>query len=188
MRMGVKVFVLGSVLACLVGVSAYAQQKADANDTSLGEIARELKAQKAKEAKPVMVITNDNIPAAKNGEPEFGGSSPEKSSAAAPAEGPAAPTPAHDAEYYRARQSTLQNQLDLHKRELEVLQQKFGQTQMQNYADPSKTLQQEYSRDDINKLTADVDAKKQQIADDEKALDDLREQLRRENGDPGWLR
>ena len=47
---------------------------------------------------------------------------------------------------------------------------------------------QQYSRDDIDKLTADIDAKKQQIADDEKAIDDLHDQLRHEGGDPGWLR
>jgi hypothetical protein len=69
-----------------------------------------------------------------------------------------------------------------------VLQQKLGQNQVQYYNDPNKSLQQQYSRDDINKLTTDIDAKKQQVADDNKAIDDLRDQLRHEGGDPGWLR
>ena len=69
-----------------------------------------------------------------------------------------------------------------------MLQQKLGQNQMQYYNDPNKSLLQQYSRDDINKFTADIDAKKQQVADDEKAIEDLHEQLRREGGDPGWLR
>ena len=69
-----------------------------------------------------------------------------------------------------------------------MLQQKLGQNQTQYYPDPNKTLQQEYSREDINKLTADIDAKKQQIADDEKAIEDLHDQLRHEGGDPSWLR
>ena len=90
--------------------------------------------------------------------------------------------------YRRSRLSKLQDRLDTDKRELDVLQQKLGQNQMQFYNDPNKSLQQEYSRGDINKLTAEIDAKKQQIADDEKAIDDLRDQLRHEGGDPGWLR
>ena len=69
-----------------------------------------------------------------------------------------------------------------------MLQQKLGQNQMQYYPDPNKSLLQQYSRDDINKLTADIDAKKQQVADDEKAIEDLHDQLRHEGGDPGWLR
>jgi SMC interacting uncharacterized protein involved in chromosome segregation len=47
---------------------------------------------------------------------------------------------------------------------------------------------QQYSRGDIDKFTADIEAKKQQIAKDEKAIDDLHDQLRQEGGDPGWLR
>jgi parvulin-like peptidyl-prolyl isomerase len=84
--------------------------------------------------------------------------------------------------------STLQGNLDTHKRELDVLQQKLSQNQVQYYPDPNKTLQQLYSREDINKLTADIDAKKRQISDDEKAIEDLRDQLRRDGGDPAWLR
>ena len=58
MRIRVMVFVLGSVFICLAAMSSYAQQQ---SDTSLGDIARQMKAQKAKDAKPVAVITNDNI-------------------------------------------------------------------------------------------------------------------------------
>ena len=69
MRIRVKVFVLGFVLVCLVAVSGYAQQKSDTNDTSLGDIARQLKAQKAKEPKPAKVFTNDNLAAPKDARP-----------------------------------------------------------------------------------------------------------------------
>jgi uncharacterized protein with LGFP repeats len=82
----------------------------------------------------------------------------------------------------------LQAQLDLHKRQLQVLQQKESQNQMQFYPDPNKTLIQEYTRSDINKEINEIDKKKQQIADDERAIEDLRDQLRREGGEPGWLR
>jgi predicted RNase H-like nuclease (RuvC/YqgF family) len=110
------------------------------------------------------------------------------SSADSAPEGSGGPAQAHDEKYFRSRLSKLQDQLDTHKRELEVLQEKLGQNQMQYYPDPNKALHQQYSRDDINKLTADTDAKKQQVADDEKAIEDLRDQLRHEGGDPSWLR
>jgi chromosome segregation ATPase len=188
MRIWVKAFVLGSVFVGLAGVSSIAQQTANANDTSLGDIARQLKAKKAKEAKPVLVITNDNISLPKDDASGFSASSQGKSSANSALGAPGGLAQGHDAQYFRSRLSSLQNQLDTHKRELEVLQQKLGQNQMQYYPDPNKALQQQYSRSDINKLTADIDAKKQQLADDEKAIEDLHEQLRHEGGDPSWLR
>jgi hypothetical protein len=187
MRISVKSFVLGLVLVCLAAGVGYAQQNSDANDTSLGDIARALKAKKAKEPKPVKVFTNDNINAPKDGGTGSSTKSAEKSPAA-PSPAPAAPAASHDEKYYRTQMSTLQQQLEVHQRELNVLQQKLGQNQMQYYPDPQQSLQQQYTRDDVNKLTADIDAKKQQVANDEKAMEDLRDQLRHEGGDPGWLR
>jgi hypothetical protein len=187
MRIRVKDFILGLVLLCLAAVIGYSQQKSDTTDTSLGDIARGLKAQKAKQPKPVKVFTNDNI-AGREEDAGIGATSPAKSSTEAPPEISKAPAQGHNEEYYRSRLSELQANLNTHKRELDVLQQKLGQNQVQYYSDPTKTLLQEYSRGDINKLTADIDAKKQQIADDEKAIDDLHDQLRHEGGDPGWLR
>jgi hypothetical protein len=157
---------------------------ASTSTPSLGEIARKLKAQKAKDHQPAWVVTNDNIPKEGNGVTV----APGGKASADSSEGSGTGAKGHDAEYYRKQQSKLQDQLDTDKRELDVLQQKLGQNNMQYYSDPNKTLQQEYSRDDINKLNAEIDAKKQKVADDEKALEDLREQLRQEGGDPGWLR
>lgn len=185
--MRIRVLALAAVFACLAEVSGHAQQQADANGVSLGDIARQLKAQKAKEPKPVMVITNDNLPGSKEGS-GFDATAKGKSSANAAPAGAEELAPAHDEMYFRSHLSSLQSQLDTHKRELDVLQQKLGQNQMQYYPNPQDSLMQQYSRSDINKLTADIDAKKQQIADDEKAIDDLHEQLRREGGDPSWLR
>ncbi len=188
MRIRVKDFALGMVLLCLLTVSGYAQQKSDTNDTSLGDIARGLKAQKAKEPKPAKVFTNDNIAAPKDDASGTAATSPAKSATEATPEIPKVPAQGHDEKYFRSRLSELQENLNTHKRELDVLQQKLGQNQVQYYPDPSKALQQEYSRGDINKFAADIDAKKQQIANDEKAIDDLSDQLRHEGGDPGWLR
>ena len=186
MRICVKVLVLGFVIVCLAAVFGYAQQNSDTKDTSLGDIARQLKAQKAKQPKPVIVVTNDNIPGDKDEAPGITskGNTPTDSSP----QTPGGTSQGHDEKYFRDKLSKLQDQLDTHKRELDVLQQKLGQNQMQYYNDPNKSLLQQYSRDDINKFTADIDAKKQQVADDQKSIDDLHEELRRDGGDPAWLR
>ena len=184
MRIRVKSIVLALAVICLATAAAEAQQKTDSNDTSLGDVARQLKAQKAKAGKPAMVITNDNIPAVKPGEELNSTKAKSPADSTPDAEGSAK----HDESYFRSRLSSLQNKLETDKRELEVMQQKLDQNQMQYYPDPNKSLMQQYTRDDINKRRAEVDAKQQQIADDQKAIDDLHEQLRHEGGDPSWLR
>jgi hypothetical protein len=205
MKTDVKMCVLICAVVCLATGLGRGQQPG-ASDNSLGDLARKVRAEKSKEAKPAKVITNDNIlsPGPESGVPVPATTAdqnpsekkPEKPGGEAVTEsketGDIHPTPdagqVHDEKYYRARMSELQASLDLHKRELSVLEQKLDLNQTQYYNDPQKALEQQYSRDDINKRTQDIDAKKQQIADDEKAIDDLRDQLNRESGDPGWLR
>ncbi len=160
---------------------------------SLGDLARRLREERAREArKPLKVYTNDNLPARpkeeaptmSTGMAVLPVAQPEKKTETASSES----APAHDEKYFRSRMAELQHRLDIDKRELEVMQQKLGLNQTQFYADPNKTLQQEYSRTDLNKLNDQITKKKDQIAQDEKDIDDLRDQLRREGGNPGWLR
>jgi hypothetical protein len=181
-------------------MSAQSQQRATVTappTPSLGELARQLKAKREKAAaKPQTVFTNDNLPArpSQEGPTAAGGMAPAegekpKAEAGAPSGEPS--REAHDEKYYREKMKELQSQLDVHQRELAVLEQKTSQAQVQYYSDPNKTLQQSstpafYS--DVNKLRDEIDKKKQQIADDEKAIEDLQGQLRREGGAPGWLR
>jgi predicted RNase H-like nuclease (RuvC/YqgF family) len=183
-RMSWKVLVLAVMLTCLAATGGYAQTQSSTQDTSLGDIARHLQTQKAKEPKPVVVMTNDSVTAPKA---DSNAGTAKKTTDASANPSPAS-TKGHDAEYFRTQQSKLQDRLDVDKRELNVLQQKYGQNDMQYYPDPQKALTQQYTREDINKLNDQINAKKQQVDDDEKALSDLREQLRREGGDPGWLR
>jgi len=98
---------------------------------------------------------------------------------------------AHDENYYRGQMSKLRDRLDVDQRQLDVLQQKLGQNQMQYYPDPNKGLLQESgptAMSDIHKLQDQIDKKKADVAADQKAIDDLQDQLRHEGGDPGWLR
>lgn len=187
MRFPVAYIVL--VATALILPSGFARgsrtaQQPSPQEQSLGEKARKLKAQQASQSKPVKVFTNDNIPSGSGGITVIG----------AALTAPGAPSRAaeegseHGERYYRKAMGELQAKLDLHQRQLAVLQQQLNINQLQYYPDPNKTLQQEYSRSDIDKLHADIEAKQQEIKADEQAISDLTAQLRREGGEPGWLR
>jgi hypothetical protein len=155
-------------------------QQPPTQEPSLGEKARELKAQQAQQSKPAKVYTNDDL---------HGGSGVISvigvgASTTTP-EGSAAK---HNEHYYRKTMGDLQAKLELDQRQLAVLQQQLSLNQLQYYPDPLKTLHQEYSRSDIQKLQEEIDAKQQDIKSDEDAISDLQTQLQREGGDPGWLR
>ena len=180
----------------------------------LGDLARQLKAQRAKSEEKPKVFTNDDL-TARSPSGDQSAASPAKSSStttkeAKPGEKPAKETSGNQAEkesakatpaktgeethgekYYRDHMSKLQDRLEIHQRELSVLEQKLGQNQMMYYPDPNKGLLQESgptAMSDVHKLQDQITKKKAEIAADQEAIEDLREQLRREGGDPGWLR
>jgi hypothetical protein len=187
------------------------------NSTSsvpLGDLARQLKAQRAKTGEKSKVFTNDDL-ATQSPSGEHSAASPAKSSSTTAKEAKSGEMPAkktsgneaekesanappaetgeqtHGEKYYREHMSKLQDRLQLDQRELSVLEQKLGQNQMQYYPDPNKGLLQESgptAMSDIHKLQDRIDKKRAEIAADQEAIDDLREQLRREGGDAGWLR
>jgi chromosome segregation ATPase len=189
------------VAVTMLAVSGVGRLLAQAQESlSLGDFARQQKAQRAKEAKkPAKEFSNDNLPARPatagltvagemSAEPTKQPASGEAAKATGPATGE---TEVHDEKYYREEMGKLQARLDTHRRQLSVLEQKVGQGDMQYYPDPQKTLEQTSTpsfRSDINKLQDEIAKKKQDIADDERAIEDLRDQLRREGAPPGWLR
>lgn len=200
MRIRAKMCVFTLAIFALFPYGVLAQD-AGSTDKPLGDVARKVRSEKSKEAKPVKTITNDNLTTAQTEKSLTTSATADKEKKTEKAEGtgaeakekkgePAAAEAeeAHNEQYYRKHLSDLNATLEIHKRELEVLQQKLNLNQTVYYNDPQKTMEQEYSRGDIAKLTQQLDAKKQQIADDEKAIEDLHEQLRHEGGDPGWLR
>jgi hypothetical protein len=163
---------------------------------SLGQLARKYRAERSKEGvKPVKVFTNDNLSAPPSGEASTAeAATPAKPGDKTPSRpAPAPTTPPGDSKmrgekHYREAMKELQEKLAIHQRELAVLNQKLAQGDMQYYPDPNKSLLEQYSRADVNKLRQDITKKNQEIAADEKAIEDLRDQLRRDGGDPGWLR
>jgi hypothetical protein len=154
---------------------------------SLAEAARRSREQK-KESKPVKVFTNDNIPTK-------GGISTVGAVAAEPGASSDTGTPdakgakgSGDEKTWRDKFAALHHNLDQDTTDLDVMQRELGVLNVQYYSDPVKGMQQGLTRDDINKKTADIDAKKQAIQADQKAIDDAEEDLRKSGGDPGWSR
>lgn len=186
------IFVMGSLPAgaCL----AHAQQAQPV--PSLGELARRLRAERSN-ARPAKVYTNDNLPgqgalssesSASEGEKPKDQSQTSRPGEAGSANRAGAKSDAHDEQYYRETMKELESRKEMHQRELAVLQQKLNLNETQYYADPNKTLNQEFTRSDIQKKQDDINKKKQEIADDEKAISDLQAQCQREGCPPGWLR
>jgi hypothetical protein len=203
-----------STVALVLGLATgIASAQSSTSSVPLADLARQLKAQRAKSGEKSKVYTNEDI-AGLSPSPEPSTASPAKPATtteeAKPEEKPAKATSGNEAEkkpaeatgvktgeethgeeYFRNRMSKLQNQLDTHQRELVVLQQKLGQNEMMYYPDPNKGLLQQSgptAMADVYKLQDQIAKKKAEIAADQEAIEDLREQLRREGGDAGWLR
>lgn len=178
------------VILLLISITELGFGQSQAQTTpSLGDLARQLKSDRAKATqKPRKTFTNDNLPArpAESGLTVAAGMGAGEEATSASSTGE--PSDVHDEKYYRTTMSGLRAQKEVHERQLDVLQQKLSQGQFQYYPDPNKQLMQEYSRGDINKLTGEIEKKKQEVAADEKAMEDLRDQLRRESKPPGWVR
>jgi hypothetical protein len=153
-------------------------------EDALAAAARKSREQKKESGKSVKVFTNDNIPST-------GGSSSlaPASAETATAGGAASATPAAaDEKAWRQKFADLHHKLDQDKENLEVMQRELGILDVQYYGDPVKAMQQQYSREDINKKTAAIDAKKKEIDSDQQAIDDAEDALRKAGGDPGWAR
>ena len=201
-----RLLVLATVALAVSGVGQlFAQpQGQSAQVSSLGDLARQQKLQRERAAKkPAREFSNDNLP----GRPAAGaltvasemsaegkektGETASTEASQTTAEPRAESQPVHDEKYYRESMSKLQARLETHRRQRGVLEQKLSQGSMVYSGDPQKTLEQEstpafYS--DLNKLRDEIATKKQEIADDERAIDELRDQLRREGAPAGWLR
>jgi hypothetical protein len=183
------------LLATLPMPQATACSQQSYETPSLGTLARRLRAERSKEKrKPVAVFTNDTLRA--GSAPQTGS---EKAAGQAKAVGQsgsasvASTTPAEEngEKYFRSRAEAIRSRLELHQRQLAVLEQQLSLTSTEYYSDPQKTLEEESTptfHSDSNKLRAKIEDTKQQIAGDEKAMVDLQDELRRKGGDPGWIR
>ena len=216
-RQAAKIAPLILILGLGAGI-ALAQQDSSSSE-SLGDLARQIKAQRAKSREKSKVYTNDDLealpslpgqsmappvtPSTTSEEAQPGaeakpaeqpgnektGKEGDKESMKAPV-GQIAEEP-HGEKYFRREMSKLDDRLETDQRELDVLQQKLGQNQMMYYPNPNRGLYEESgptAMSDVHALQDQVEKKKKDIEKDEEAIENLQEQLRREGGDPGWLR
>ena len=194
-----RIATLAMLVAWGVGV-ALAQDSPGSE--SLADLARQAKAQRAKSREKTKVYTNEDIEAlpplpmtttdVQPGEPTAqattGNNAGNDSRKARSAE---AGSEKHGEEYFRARMGKLEERLELDQREVTILQQALGQSQMMYYSDPVQGLLQSSGPTALSDVHSQQDqiAKKQaDVAADQAAIDDLQDELRREGGDPGWLR
>jgi hypothetical protein len=195
-----RLTVIATILTLgLMTGAAFARPQDASKTPSLGDLAKKLRAERGEQApKPAKVYTNDNIPrtgalseVGAAGEAAGAAKSQGNTAAAGEAKNGSqekSASGAHDEKYYREKMQELQSQKEMHQRELDVLNQKLSLNQTQYYSDPNKTLNQEYSRSDITKKQDEIEKKKQQIANDQKAIEDLEAQCQREGCPAGWLR
>jgi hypothetical protein len=181
--------ILGLALLTTTWAAALPQdQTANSSSESLADAARKAKAERARDTrKPVKVFTNDSVPT--SGGISVIGPPPSEEAAGNPGATPSDSDQARTKQKQEAREQfrKLSSDLNLHQRELAVLQQKLNLAQVQFSFNPNETLQQETFRTDINKLTQDVEEKRRQVADDQQAISDLQDQVHREGGDTSWL-
>ncbi|HKQ85373.1 MAG TPA: hypothetical protein VJS43_01250 [Candidatus Acidoferrales bacterium] len=166
---------------------------ASAPTDPLAAAARRAKEQKKQETKSAKVFTNDNLPAAGGVStvgtaPADAAASSDKSATTGATTGASTAAPAQGESYWREKFSKLNRKLEQDQSELEVMQRELGQLSLQNYSDPNKAMQQGYSRTDIDKKTADINAKQKEIDADKQAVSDAQDDLRKSGGDPGWAR
>ena len=163
----------------------------------LAEAARKAREQKKEEHKTPRVFTNDDLPTS-GGISTVGQApaptptpTPAAAGSATPASkkpgAPAASSPNDEAKW-RERFATLRHKLEQDQQNLDLLQRELGTLNTQFYGDPNKELQQQLTRSDIDKKTAEIDKAKDQIAADQKAIDDAENDLRASGGEPGWGR
>jgi predicted RNase H-like nuclease (RuvC/YqgF family) len=179
-------FYLAAILA-LSSIGVAAQDQSSSDDVAAA--ARKAREQQKSAPAPKKVITNDDIPAAKNAAPAPADSSASKGETAPPsADDKAGETDSKSEVAWRKRFQDQRDKIAAAEKELDILQRELDKDQVQYYSDPQKALMQQHDRSDINEKTAKIDAKKKEIETLKQELSDMEDDLRKEGGDPGWAR
>ncbi|MGH9356427.1 MAG: hypothetical protein ACRD10_09885 [Terriglobia bacterium] len=185
---------LGIILTAGVGLAATACAAGQAqqlnqviNPPSAAAVAKKSREERAKlPPAQTPLFTNDNLPTGKGGGVGVTSGSPSASSS----KGVLGTKPISEmiqtAAYLSHKLGAARARLEMHTRELAVIEQQLAQNKMQYYPDPSKTLFQEYSRQDVNNKKGQLDDKKQQIADDQDAVERLQTELSRLQEQLSW--
>ncbi len=188
------------LLALLVCLPLRAQQQNSQQSGSgdpVADAARKAKEQRKDAPKPKKVYTEDDLVTKKTDISVVGPAPAPADSSAVQTNSVAAKSADKKTEEkedpnsekaWRKRFADLRKKIDTAEQELAILQREENKAEVQYYPDPTKTMKEQYSRDDINKKAAKIDAKQKEIAALKQQWDDLEDQLRKSGGDPGWAR
>ncbi len=190
-----------SLLALLVYIPARARQQNSQSSTGdpVADAARKAQEKKKDAPKPKKVYTEDDINTKKSDISVVGPAPVQTDASANPAQtNPDAPKAdkkkteqkedPNSEKAWRTRFAELRTKIETAERELDILQREENKADVQYYSDPTKAMNEQYSRDEINKKAAKIDAKRKEIASLKQQWDDMEDQLRKSGGDPGWAR
>src|SRR5271165_4769327 len=177
---------------CLATLPVLAQQQQGSQASPapqagdpVADAARKAREQQKAAPKPKKVYTEDDVkpatPSPDAGPAPLAGGTP-----AAPSNGPdagangAGSGSGDSAEKaWRKRFQDLRDKITAAEKELDILQREDDKAQLQYYNDPTKAMNEQYTRKDINDKNAKIALKQQQIADLHKQHDDLEDELRK---------
>jgi predicted RNase H-like nuclease (RuvC/YqgF family) len=178
-----------TALAAVLGFTAYCLPAQDQSTDDVAAAARKARAQQKTAPAPKKVITNDDIPAAKNTAPAADADADASSKGdSAQAGGKAEENDPKSEAYWKKRFQEARDKISQSEKELDVMQRELEKDQVQYYNDPQKALMQQHDRSDINDKTGKIDAKKKEIETLKQQLSDMEDEMRKAGGDPGWAR
>jgi len=175
----------------------------------LAEAARKVRAERAKDGTQPRFITNDSLakmggeisavgdavaPAPSAAPAAAGGAAPQQamSEAGAAAEGEDKKEECND-ECWRKKFREQREKIAAAKRELDILQREYNLARTQHYQDPNQAVREQYSNStaggrELQRLLDSISEKQRGIADLERGLSTLEDELRRAGGNPGLAR
>ena len=192
---------------CLAALGSYAQQQSSSQQTGdpVADAAKKAREEKEKKTaqKPKKDYTDDDVRPAAPDKPAV-----QNATAATPAtagtEGvantPGAQKPEdaktkenaeekedpNSEKAWRKRFGEQHTKIAKAEKELDILQRELQKSQVQYYADPTKAMNEQNNRAEINDKTAKMEAKKKELVQLRQQLDDMETELRKSGGDPGW--
>jgi chromosome segregation ATPase len=181
-----------AVFTLLLGVTfAAAQQQAPPKQEqppqSAAEAARKAREEKKNAPKAKRVFTNDDVQSIK-GTASVVGTVPPPPEAApgteAKKEGEM--TPAEDEAAWRKRFADARLKLAQAEKELDILQRELNLLSQQYYSDPTKAMQEQYNRKEINDQRAKIDAKQKEVEQLKQAISNLEDELRKAGKPAKW--
>lgn len=150
---------------------------------TLAAAARKAKEQKKAAPQTAKVFTNENLPT------DATISSVGVGAANASSAGASTTANADKGEaYWRDKLGKLHAKLGQDQSDLDVAQRELGVLNLQGYSDPNVAMQQSFTHSDIDKKTAEIEAKKKAVAADQQAISDAESDMIKSGGAPGWAR